>query len=64
MFHNKENEISIDRNGDIRSFFPWPACKRLFEFTSESLHRVRERGWLWFLQTLTDEFMIVLFFQQ
>lgn len=33
-FHNKENEIAIDRNGDIRSFFPWTACRRLFEFTA------------------------------
>lgn len=37
-FHNKENEMAIDRNGDIRSFFPWTACERLFEFTSESVH--------------------------
>lgn len=36
-FHNKENETAIDRNGDIRSLFPWTACKRLFKFTSEAV---------------------------
>lgn len=39
VFHNKENEMAIDRNGDIRSFFPWTACKGLYEFTSESLQK-------------------------
>lgn len=39
VFHNKENEIAIDRNGDIRSLFPWTSCERLLEFTSESVHK-------------------------
>lgn len=51
-FHNKENETAIDRNGDIRSFFPWPACKRLFEFTSESVCNTEARFAL-----LADEFV-------
>ena len=32
VFHNRENEIAIDRNGDIRSLFPWTACERLLQF--------------------------------
>lgn len=36
-FHNAENETAIDRNGDIRSFFPWSPCKRLLEFRTEWL---------------------------
>ena len=33
VFHNKENETAIDRNGDIGSFFPRTPCERLLEFT-------------------------------
>lgn len=52
-FHNKENETAIDRNGDIRSFFPWTACKRLFKFTSESVCNAEARF-------LADEFITTI----
>ena len=48
-----------DRNGDIRSFFPWTACERLLEFTEkESVHK-RVAG---VLQTLTCEFITMIIF--